>query len=92
MCSCATYCLAHQQAIFLVTMIGKNVSFGDAKGTRFGHRVTADLPEIRGCEPLQPGELVTTGTLTEAMPAVAGESGTTKLAGIDLAGLRLRLR
>jgi quinol monooxygenase YgiN len=44
------------------------------------------------CQPLRPGELVTTGTLTEAMPAIPGQNWTTRLAGIDIAGLRLRLR
>jgi 2-oxo-3-hexenedioate decarboxylase len=41
---------------------------------------------------LRPGELVTTGTLTEAMPAIPGQNWTTRLAGIDIGGLRLRLR
>jgi hypothetical protein len=35
---------------------------------------------------LRPGELVTTGTLTEAMPAISGLTWAAKLAGIDLDG------
>lgn len=40
-------------------------------------------------EPLRAGELVTTGTLTEAMPAVPGETWTARFVGIDLKPLRL---
>ncbi|MEZ5788835.1 MAG: hydratase [Xanthobacteraceae bacterium] len=40
--------------------------------------------------PIRAGELVTTGTLTEAMPAVPGETWTAHFAGIDLKPLRLR--
>jgi 2-oxo-3-hexenedioate decarboxylase len=43
------------------------------------------------CESLRPGELVTTGTLTEAMPAVDGQTWSTRLSGINLQGLRLHL-
>ena len=42
-------------------------------------------------EPLQAGELVTTGTLTSALPILAGETWTTELSGIELPGLELRL-
>jgi 2-keto-4-pentenoate hydratase len=42
-------------------------------------------------EPLRVGELVATGTLTEAMPAVRGTSWMTHFAGIDLKPLCLRL-
>ena len=40
-------------------------------------------------EPLRAGELVTTGTLTEAMPAVSGETWYAKFSGIDLEPLQL---
>ena len=42
-------------------------------------------------EPLQAGELVTTGTLTPALPIHAGETWTTELSGIELPGLYLHL-
>jgi 2-oxo-3-hexenedioate decarboxylase len=42
--------------------------------------------------PLQAGELVTTGTLTSALPIRAGETWTTELTGIELPGLELHLR
>jgi 2-oxo-3-hexenedioate decarboxylase len=43
-------------------------------------------------ERLHPGEVVTTGTLTEAMPAVAGQTWSTTLNGISLKGLKLSFR
>lgn len=42
-------------------------------------------------EPIQAGELVTTGTLTPALPIRAGETWTTELSGIELPGLYLHL-
>jgi 2-oxo-3-hexenedioate decarboxylase len=40
--------------------------------------------------PLAPGEIVTTGTLTKAMPIKPGETWTTQPIGIDLEGAELR--
>ena len=40
--------------------------------------------------PLAAGEIVSTGTLTRALPVKAGETWTTKLKGIDLEGVSLR--
>lgn len=54
--------------------------------------LVVELPRYPACEPLRPGELVTTGTLTEAMPAVGGQMWSTRLSGIDLEGLLLHLR
>jgi 2-keto-4-pentenoate hydratase len=42
-------------------------------------------------ESIQAGELVTTGTLTRALPIRAGETWTTELSGIELPGLYLYL-
>ncbi len=44
-----------------------------------------------GSPPLQAGEVVTTGTLTEAMPLRAGQTWTTRLNGIPLPGLELHI-
>ena len=53
-------------------------------------RTLAALPEH---PPLQPGELVTTGTLTTALPIAAGETWFTRLEGLPgVPGLNLRLR
>jgi 2-oxo-3-hexenedioate decarboxylase len=51
-------------------------------------RLLASLPEHPAIES---GEIVTTGTLTDAMPAVAGETWSTRFAGLPLPGLVLRL-
>jgi 2-oxo-3-hexenedioate decarboxylase len=42
-------------------------------------------------EPIEAGELVTTGTLTSALPIRAGETWTTALSGIELPGFHLHL-
>ncbi len=49
------------------------------------------LKHQRGFEPVHAGELVTTGTLTPALPIHAGETWTTDLSGIELPGLHLHL-
>ena len=41
--------------------------------------------------PLRAGEIITTGTLTELMPAIAGESWTTTIDGTPLRGLSVQL-
>ena len=53
--------------------------------------LVAELARNGTAPPLAAGEIVTTGTLTEAMPIRAGEVWTTILDGIDLPGLHLRL-
>lgn len=40
-----------------------------------------------GAPPLAAGEIVSTGTLTRALPIVAGETWSTRIEGIDLPGL-----
>jgi 2-keto-4-pentenoate hydratase len=44
-----------------------------------------------GGEPLRAGEFVTTGTLTQALPAKVGDLWRAKVKGIDLAEIELRL-
>jgi 2-oxo-3-hexenedioate decarboxylase len=51
--------------------------------------VLARLPQFA---PVGAGEVVTTGTLTDAYPVKAGETWSTRLAGIDLPGLELAFR
>jgi 2-oxo-3-hexenedioate decarboxylase len=50
-------------------------------------RVLAD----QGAPPLQPGEIVTTGTLTAAPEIAPGEKWSTLLDGIELPGVTLTL-
>jgi 2-oxo-3-hexenedioate decarboxylase len=40
--------------------------------------------------PLRPGEIVTTGTLTRALPIAPGEIWRTRLTGLPIAGIKLR--
>jgi 2-oxo-3-hexenedioate decarboxylase len=52
------------------------------------------LVELLAVDPINPplsaGEIVTTGTLTRALPVTPGETWTTELAGVALAGIRVR--
>ena len=41
--------------------------------------------------PLAAGEIVTTGTLTRALPVAPGETWTTELFGVALPGLSVRM-
>ena len=50
-------------------------------------QVLASLPDH---PPLSAGELITTGTLTAAMPIAPGQTWSTRLEGLDLPGLTLR--
>jgi 2-oxo-3-hexenedioate decarboxylase len=49
------------------------------------------LAELPGHAALAAGELVTTGTLTAALPAVAGQTWTTRVSGLAAAPLGLQL-
>jgi 2-keto-4-pentenoate hydratase len=55
----------------------------------------AHLAEVLTCQsrfpPVQAGEVVTTGTLTDLFPATAGENWSTTLEGIDLPGMSVTL-
>ena len=48
------------------------------------------LAEDRANPPLGPGEIVTTGTLTKALPVKPGETWTTALHGVALGGISVR--
>ena len=67
----------------------QNVLGGPLKALRF---LVEELARNPRSEPLATGEIVTTGTLTEAMPAIVGQSWSTDLHGIDIHGLRLHFR
>ncbi len=66
----------------------RNVLGGPLKALGF---LVEELDRYPAMTPLAAGEIVTTGTLTEAMPIIAGQTWSTTLVGIDLCGLRLRL-
>lgn len=48
----------------------------------------ADAPQL---PPLRPGEVITTGTLTAALPVRAGETWTTRIKGIELPGMTVTM-
>lgn len=57
------------------------------------HAVRFLLDEIAampGAAPIQPGEIITTGTLTDGHPVAAGETWATTFDGIDLPGAMLQ--
>jgi 2-oxo-3-hexenedioate decarboxylase len=51
--------------------------------------VLQDLPDH---PPLEAGELITTGTLTQALPAAANQRWSTRIEGLPVTPLTLRLR
>jgi 2-oxo-3-hexenedioate decarboxylase len=66
---------------------GYDVLGGPIPALRFLVQELAGRP---ASEPLRAGEIVTTGTLTQAMPAGPGETWTTVLNGIEIGGLEVR--
>jgi 2-oxo-3-hexenedioate decarboxylase len=66
---------------------GRNV----LDGPQFALRHLIDvLAQDRFNPPLSPGEIVTTGTLTRALPVKPGETWSTKLTGVALEGATVR--
>jgi 2-oxo-3-hexenedioate decarboxylase len=55
------------------------------------HYLVALLAQDADNAPLSPGEIVTTGTLTRALPIVAGEIWSTSITGLPLSGIELAL-
>jgi 2-oxo-3-hexenedioate decarboxylase len=64
-----------------------NVLGGPLKALRF---LVEELASSPLHEPLEAGEIVTTGTLTDAMPVAGGETWSTRLDGIPLKAVRVR--
>lgn len=65
---------------------GRNVLDGPLSAALYVVRL---LREQTAFSPIRAGEIVTTGTLTPALPIRAGETWTTSLFGIDLPGVTL---
>jgi 2-oxo-3-hexenedioate decarboxylase len=65
----------------------RNVLGGPLQALKY---LVEEIAQYPASEPLRIGELITTGTLTEAMPAIAGEAWTTRFVGVDLQPLHLR--
>jgi 2-oxo-3-hexenedioate decarboxylase len=70
---------------------GTGANVLDSPLLAFAHlqRLLKGLPQF---EPVQAGEIVTTGTLTDAMPIEPGQTWSTALDGLDLPGLRITFR
>jgi len=59
---------------------------------RAAAHLVATLARQPASEPLHSGEIVTTGTITDAHAVAAGETWETRLAGIDLPGFTIEFR
>jgi 2-oxo-3-hexenedioate decarboxylase len=68
---------------------GANVLDSPLIALKFLVEEIARYPQSR---PVEAGEIITTGTLTDAMPIAAGQTWTTELSGIALAGIRMEFR
>lgn len=68
--------------------LGTNVLDGPLSAIRHLAGVLAADPEA---EPIGPGEIITTGTVTRAFPVTAGETWTTEIEGLGVQPMRLRL-
>jgi len=84
---------------FRIELSGSNGATREGGGVNvLGSPLTAlrflveEIARFPGNEPLRAGEIITTGTLTEAMPAIAGERWRTALNGIELEGAGLAFR
>jgi len=67
----------------------RNVLGGPLSALRF---LVEEIERTRPGDALRAGEIVTTGTVTDAQPIEAGSVWSTALSGIELEGLRVRLR
>lgn len=68
---------------------GTNVLGGPLEALR---HLVRELETSAADDPLRPGEIVTTGTLTDAPAVAEGQTWSTRLEGVALEGLRLDLR
>lgn len=65
---------------------GRGANVLDSPVLALAHLIEVLSTQV-GAQPIQAGELVTTGTLTAALPIRAGETWSTTIGGIDLPGL-----
>jgi 2-keto-4-pentenoate hydratase len=90
--------LARRLATFTITLFKDGEAMAGGGGAEvLGSplRALAHLAELLASMPdhpsLEAGELITTGTLTVALPISPGETWSTQIEGLDLAGFELRL-
>jgi len=91
--------LLHQLSSFNILLLQNDNSVDEGRGSNvLGSPIKAlrHLLELLESDrlnaPLQAGEIVTTGTLTRALPIEDGDVWSTQLSGIGLRGLRVRFR
>jgi len=73
------------------TLTGKGADVLDGPLAALGFLLDG-LAATPGARPIGAGEVVTTGTLTDAAPVAAGDTWSTALQGIDLPGLSVTFR
>ena len=66
---------------------GRDVLGGPIRALRF---LVEEIARYPGSAPIAAGEIITTGTLTDAQPVRPGETWSTALRGIPIDGIRLR--
>jgi 2-oxo-3-hexenedioate decarboxylase len=89
--------LANQLARFRISLL-KNGSLAAEGGGELGlgsplnalAHIIEVLETLPGHPPLEAGELITTGTLTAALPVAPGETWSTRIEGLPLPGFELR--
>jgi 2-oxo-3-hexenedioate decarboxylase len=90
--------LAEALATFRISLLRDGVVAAEGQGDfvlgspllALGHLVEV-LTSLPAHPPLEAGEIVTTGTLTAALPVRPGETWSTRFDGLDLPGFRLTL-
>jgi 2-oxo-3-hexenedioate decarboxylase len=65
---------------------GSNVLGGPIQALRF---LVEEMERFPSCKPVGAGEIITTGTLTDAMPAKVGDHWRTEISGMEVPGLNL---
>jgi 2-oxo-3-hexenedioate decarboxylase len=77
----------HRDGVAVAEGVGRDVLGGPLRALRF---LVEEIARYPGSEPIAAGEIVTTGTLTDAQPVQPGEAWSTELRGIPVDGIAVR--
>jgi 2-oxo-3-hexenedioate decarboxylase len=77
----------HRDGVAVAEGAGRDVLGGPVRALRF---LVEEIARYPGSEPIAAGEIVTTGTLTDAQPVQPGEAWSTELRGIPVDGIAVR--
>ncbi len=77
----------HRDGVAVAEGAGRDVLGGPVRALRF---LVEEIARYPGSEPIAAGEIVTTGTLTDAQPVRPGEVWSTELRGIPVDGIAVR--